>query len=345
MQLKPLTPANANSSAYDESEVWSDRITFSGGTLTPGSEVTAFDGDLTTGITDGNNASGTPLLMTFDPPITATTSLRVFTTGTNSTPVRVNGVLFANSSPGKWDDVAGNVINTVEVNHIGGVGLARLRAVEVDGKILVNAGLTLANPIPSIASEVSADPEYGFSVATYEGSGSVGGTVAHGLEATPGFIIVKKRNSPDASWYVYHSELDAGKALNLNNTDPQFTPGQAGITAVSETTFTLSSERDEVNGSGNDYVAYSWAEVPGFSKFGKYTGSSNTVKVTTGFKPKYVLIKCISDGGQEWIIKDSVRGGDKTLIANTSGTQTTDRNVVFNSDGFSPVGGPRSNKL
>ena len=311
--------------------MWSDRITFSGGTLTPGSEVTAFDGDLTTGITDGNNASGTPLLMTFDPPITATTSLRVFTTGTGSTPVKVNGVVFANSSPGAWDTISGNVINTVEVNHRSGVGLSRLRAVEVDGKILVNTSLTPVNGLPSLASEVSANTEYGFSVVSYTGNGTIGATFAHGLNAKPGLIFVKGRDTSD-NWVVYHSSLGATKFLWLNSSDSAFTGiNRWNNTEPTSSVVTLYSD-SSVNQSSSDYFAYCWSEVSGYSKFGSYTGNGATQKLTFGFTPAYILFKRI-DSADDWYIIDNKRvegNGEKILRANTEQVQEPAYDYITN---------------
>jgi hypothetical protein len=42
-----------------------------------------------------------------------------------------------------------------------------------------------------------------------------------------------------------------------------------------------------------DYVAYCFAEVKGFSKFGSYTGngSADGTFVYTGFKPAFLMIK------------------------------------------------------
>jgi hypothetical protein len=88
------------------------------------------------------------------------------------------------------------------------------------------------------------------------------------------------------------------------------------------------------NKLSDNYVCYSWSEVAGFSKFGSYTGSGSALTITTGFKPRYILIKSTDSAGQEWIIKDSERGGDKYLMAEDSAAESTGRDVTFNSDGF-----------
>lgn len=69
----------------------------------------------------------------------------------------------------------------------------------------------------------------------------------------------------------------------------------------------------EINTNGSDYISYLWSEVPGFSKFGSYTGngSEDGPFVYTGFKPRYVMIKRI-DGISNWLIIDTARSSYNT---------------------------------
>ena len=65
------------------------------------------------------------------------------------------------------------------------------------------------------------------------------------------------------------------------------------------------------SGTGNtagDYVAYFFASIEGFSKFGKYTGngSSNGTFIYTGFRPAWVVTKRTDTTGN-WYINDSAR--------------------------------------
>jgi hypothetical protein len=63
-----------------------------------------------------------------------------------------------------------------------------------------------------------------------------------------------------------------------------------------------------LNTSGNTYVAYLFAEIPGFSKFGSYTGngSADGPFVYCGFRPRYLMIK-VTNAVNEWLIIDSAR--------------------------------------
>ena len=63
---------------------------------------------------------------------------------------------------------------------------------------------------------------------------------------------------------------------------------------------------NETNGS-NDYVAYCFAEVEGYSKFGTYVGTSNFPFINCGFRPAFIILKP-HDFGSGWYLYDSTRG-------------------------------------
>jgi hypothetical protein len=57
-------------------------------------------------------------------------------------------------------------------------------------------------------------------------------------------------------------------------------------------------------------VAYCWAEIPGFSAFGKYTGNGNAdgPVIITGFRPRFIIVKKSAGGSNyEWKILDVER--------------------------------------
>jgi hypothetical protein len=67
----------------------------------------------------------------------------------------------------------------------------------------------------------------------------------------------------------------------FNNTTPSFS------------VFSVGTELYAWNASSATYIAYCFADVKGFSKFGSYTGngSADGTFVYTGFKPAFVMIK------------------------------------------------------
>ena len=198
-------------------------------------------------------------------------------------------------------------------------------------------GTNTTNTAGSITSTVSVNASAGFSIVTYTGTGS-SGTVGHGLGVTPSMIIVKQR-STTGGWFVNHSALSATQNLYLQATDA--VQSDNVYASRSSTTFGITGSSG-INASGVTFVAYCWAEIAGFSKFGSYTGngSADGTFVFTGFMPKYVMIKQTNTTG-DWQIFDTSRSptnvASNTLYANGSfaeDSNVTNRSVDFLSNGF-----------
>jgi hypothetical protein len=170
-----------------------------------------------------------------------------------------------------------------------------------------NQGSTVSNTSGTITSTVSVNTTAGFSVVTYTGTGA-NATVGHGLGVAPKWIIVKSRTSTVDGWNVYHASLGATRYMELNNSSA----GGSSIvvwnnTAPTSSVFSIGTGSG-VNTSSGTYVAYCWAEIAGFSKFGSYTGngSADGTFVYTGFRPKFVMVKRTDTTGN-WIIIDAAR--------------------------------------
>ena len=174
-------------------------------------------------------------------------------------------------------------------------------------------GSTSSNTSGSITSTVSVNTTAGFSVVTYTGTGA-NATVGHGLGVAPSWVIVRNR-SITQNWIVYHTSLTSASYYILLNT----TAAQSGPyttiwngTAPTSTVFSVGTD-SSVSGNGNNLVAYCFAEIAGFSKFGSYTGngSADGPFVYTGFRPKFVMIKNSGGGAtsslQGWIMLDTSR--------------------------------------
>ena len=204
-------------------------------------------------------------------------------------------------------------------------------------------GAAVSNTDGSITSQVSANRDAGFSIVTYTGNGSTG-TVGHGLNDAPNMILCKNRDGTD-QWFVYHDSLDvsSNKALRLNSTLAAYGASPAGINAASSSTFTLGGDRAETNTNDQDYIAYCWHSVSGFSKFGSYTGNDNADGpfVYTGFKPAWIMVKSYSSGhAYNWVIVDAARNTynvmGNQLFPNLNNQESTGEpsTVDFLSNGF-----------
>ena len=180
----------------------------------------------------------------------------------------------------------------------------------VDWAWNAGSGSTSSNTSGTITSTVSASTTAGFSIVTYTGTGA-NATVGHGLGVAPKWVIVKARSVAGENWQVYSSSLtSAAYRIRLNATDAQDSqPTMWNSTAPTSTVFSVGTASG-VNTSAVTYVAYCWAEIAGFSKFGSYTGngSADGPFVFTGFRPSYILLKR-TDAANVWLIGDSKRDG------------------------------------
>jgi hypothetical protein len=204
-------------------------------------------------------------------------------------------------------------------------------------------GAAVTNNDGSVTTTVSANPEAGFSIVDYNGGGN-GSTMGHGLGKVPAWILVKKRDSDSPGnargWAVYHQSLAADKALRLNSTGSELSEANFfREDLMSTTVFGVNSDYD-TGYSGDDYMAYVWAEIPGYSKFGVYYGDNNSdgPYVYLGFRPAWVMIKNPDASSQEWYILDSKRDTDNPvgqyLSASSSAAEATYVFYDFLSDGF-----------
>jgi hypothetical protein len=178
----------------------------------------------------------------------------------------------------------------------------------------------------------SANTTAGFSLVTYVGNGTSGATVGHGLGVVPNMIIVKNRDQADA-WQVYHSGNTAApetEYLVLNTTAATVdNVNRWNDTAPTSSVFSLGNAV-EVNTSGENYVAYCFANIEGYSKFGSYAGNSLTdgAFVHLGFRPALLWIRNPT-AANYWYLYDTARN-PTNVSANIFYGFTTDAENIGN---------------
>ena len=233
-------------------------------------------------------------------------------------------------------------------------------------------GSTSSNTNGSITSTVSVNASAGFSIVSYTGvaGDNISATVGHGLGVAPDVVIIKNRDwaSSGAAWQTYHSALPStgsspvrlGQSLSLDTSDAASGndfKDQMNNTLPTSTVFSVSSHdgvsaanRYRTYGRADDYIAYCFAEVEGYSKFGSYTGNGSTDGpfVYCGFKPAFVLTKDTT--GHNWEILDSARDdynvAEKRLFpSNNSSESTTETCHDFVSNGFKVRGDHGGNNV
>jgi hypothetical protein len=200
-------------------------------------------------------------------------------------------------------------------------------------------GAGVSNTAGTITSTVSANTTAGFSIVSYTGNNTAGATVGHGLSSTPQLIIIKNRDSA-VNWNSYHEPLGNQAYLRLNTTGASSTGASIwNNTSPTSSVFTLGSGFDAVNESSSNHIAYCFAEVKGYSKFGSYTGNGNSDGpfIYTGFRPAFFLMKRTDSTG-DWQLEDKSRLGynpnNNLLFPNVSDAESSVADTDILSNGF-----------
>jgi len=170
---------------------------------------------------------------------------------------------------------------------------------------------------------VRANPSAGFSIVSYTGDGNASATIGHGLNAAPEMIMVKNRDVADDG-SVYHVGTDATNPQNYflklfaTSATGSAARSDAGAmwndTAPTSSVFSVGTE-DNVNASGENYIAYCFAPVAGYSAFGSYEGNGSTDGpfAYTGFRPKWILLKRSDGGAENWVVYDTARNTQNVM--------------------------------
>ena len=197
-------------------------------------------------------------------------------------------------------------------------------------------GTASSNTDGSITSSVSANTTSGFSIVTFTGTGA-NATVGHGLGSVPKMIIIKGySNTPN--WQVYHASYGNTGGGQLNLTNAFSADGMFQNTTPTNSVFSLGTSGN-VNGAGQTMVAYCFADVKGFSKFGSYVGNGNAdgTFVYTGFKPAFIMVKNTQTSVNAWNMFDSTRSPfnvlNARLYASSSASEGTGNMCDFLSNG------------
>jgi hypothetical protein len=170
-------------------------------------------------------------------------------------------------------------------------------------------------------------------VVCYTASGA-GTTVTHNLGVTPEMVIIKNRGV-STDWGVWHKSISPSSGILFLNTASLISTGYVGTRT--STTFAFLTSNSVTSASGNNYVAYFFATLPGVSKVGNYTGTGvgTTQQIDCGFTSgaRFVLIKRASSsvsGG--WYVWDTARGivtgNDPFFQMNVFGSETTNTDYI-----------------
>ena len=336
-----VSAGGLNSSAYDQSQTWSDSLSASFRSSEPATN--AFDGDTST-------IAGSAGTITYTSPVAvaSNSTIRVFLHGGDHD-VSVNGGADQTVAAGSFQTLnftnPTNSTFTITFDRVGSADTG-VRAIEIGGKLLVDYGVSVTN-VPKVASDVRANPTAGFSIvkASVAASLTGGPTLAHGLNKKPEFIIGKNLDST-IYWYAYHKDLSENHYLipHLTNAEQNSGAVWGSHSSLDSNVFQIGAGTPAsmwIPSGTDDCIFYVWTSVKDYSAFGKYTGngSSNGVFVALPFRPKWLLVKSISATGG-WRTYDSARKTynviDNSLHLNTNEDETAYSNdeIDFLSNGF-----------
>jgi hypothetical protein len=223
-----------------------------------------------------------------------------------------------------------------------------------DGSRLNNSGRTyvawnwkasnaasVLNEEGTIPSQVSANTTAGFSIVSYTGNTPVANaTVGHGLDSVLDMIIVKNRDRA-SGWLIYHSANTSAPETDFLQFTAAGTTDNNTVwndTAPTTSVFSIGTT-SSVNFSGENFIAYCFHSVEGYSKFSGYTGNNDLDGpfIYTGFRPAWVLIKRYNTI-QDWVIYDAIRDSinavGKTLEPNEPNSEGARGQMDFVSNGF-----------
>ena len=196
----------------------------------------------------------------------------------------------------------------------------------------------------------------GFDVVTYKADSTSKHSIPHQMGQTPEFMWVKNRDNNNRNWAIYHKGLNGG-----TNPEQYYLEFDTGAEASSSThwsdtaptafDFTIGNSL-YTNEGPQQYIAILFAsanDINGnpISKVGYYTGNgtsgSSTQTITTGFQPRFVIIKRVdtSNSYTGWIVFDTTRGwgsgDDEGIFLNSSGAQSAYQYGTPTSTGFTLV--------
>ncbi len=202
-----------------------------------------------------------------------------------------------------------------------------------------------------------------FDVVTYTGNGSSTGdsqTISHNLGSIPGFVIIKRRLSGTGDWVCWHRSISTGqptKYIELDSTNGTGTMGVDIWGTVSSTEFEVKhngtvGDSYEINKNGETYVAYFFAHDDqsfgddsneAIIKCGSYLGTGSAGhEIDLGFEAQWVMLKNVTDSGDNWEMADIMRGqpastvstDGKFLRANSNATESSNYPIHPNPTGF-----------
>ena len=210
------------------------------------------------------------------------------------------------------------------------------------GQINTNSTFGSSNFAGSVQTLVSSNVTSGFSICKLNPGGNSNITFGHELGVAPQWVLVKNLVDGATNWQVFHQSGGSGRKILLNSSS-----GSSSDTNMWQNTDPTSSvvSMGTAQTTNENVIAYCWAEIAGFSKFGVYNGKGNGSTtdgpfIETGFSPAWLMIKR-SGATENWFIfnnkSDPYNPAGRYILAdgtNVENDHSGGNDVDFLANGF-----------
>jgi len=196
---------------------------------------------------------------------------------------------------------------------------------------------------PYVAWQWKSSAATGLNIIPYTGNGVISRAISHSLGVTPKMILFKRRSGTAQDWGTYHNSIGL-KLMQLNSSSSLWNSGaDYWYSAPTSSNFypdNSAANDNYQNINGVNYIAYLFAEIPGFSKIGSWigNGSAEGPFINTGFRPKFIMVKSVNVAGQYWdmldVARDPFNMSIRRLYPNASDGEDTAGSYDFCSNGF-----------
>jgi hypothetical protein len=175
-----------------------------------------------------------------------------------------------------------------------------------------------------------------FDEVCYTGDGSLSRSITTALDINPNgesLVIIKSRSN--AIRWSTTSPLGNKLVLNTNGSNNSYGGWPSGAYNRQFDLYGYSYQNgvDDVNASGQTYVAYIFSTCAGVSKTGSYSGTGGLQTIDCGFTSgaRFVMIKRADSTG-DWYVWDSARGivsgNDPYLLLNSTAAEVTNTDYI-----------------
>ena len=190
----------------------------------------------------------------------------------------------------------------------------------------------------------------GFDLVTFKGTAAnPGPEYAHSLGQVPELKFLKRRDAGGTGWIGTGTVISQAMVGNTTSAKDYYIYLDTSAGAVNSsnywsgndtaTHFTVRHGNGEGGGSADPYLCLLFASVAGISKVGYYTGNGYSGHtITTGFSPRFVLIRRLNGSEDNWVVLDTLRGwaagNDNYISLNSSSPQSSGDMGAPTSTGF-----------